>query len=121
MGTVAERTELKSRQLKFEALGKVLVAFLEVRQRSQKEGIALHRCGTSLALRSSAEPVFWSAQAPATLAPPPVKLLTSRCARNERRESKVSIISALKSWQQIGRSNTMRQRAQSLVCSSEEA
>ena len=121
MATIAVRIELEAQQLKFEALVKVLVAFLEVRQHSQEECIALRRRSTSLALRSSAEPVFWSAQAPATLAPPPVKLLTSRCARNERRESKVSIISALKSWQQIGRSNTMRQRAQSLVCSSEEA
>ena len=121
MDTVAERTELESQQLKFEALGKVLVAFLEVRQRSQKEGIALHRCGTSLALRSSAEPVFWSAQAPASLAPPTVKLLTSRCARNERREVKGSTVSALKSWQRIGRSNTMRQRAQRPERSSEEA
>ena len=121
MGTVAERTELKSRQLKFEALGKVLVAFLEVRQRSQKEGIALHRCGTSLALRSSAEPVFWSVRAPASLAPPSAKRLASRCARNERREVKVSTLSALKGWQRIERSNTMQRRAQSPARSSEEA
>ena len=112
MGTVAARTELESQQLKFEASGKVLVAFLEVRQRGQEECIALRGRSTSLALRSSAEPVFWSVRAPASLAPPSAKRLASRCARNERREVKVSTLSALKGWQRIERSNTMRQRAQ---------
>ena len=121
MGTVAARIELESQQLKFEAPGKVLVAFLEVRQRSHKEGIALHRCGTSLALRSSAEPVLWSVQAPASLALPTMERLASRCARNERREVKSSTVSASKGWQQIERSNTMRQRARSPERSSEEA
>ena len=121
MATVAACTELESQQLKFEAPGKVLVAFLEVRRHGQEEDIALHGCSPSRALRSSAEPVFWSVQAPATLAPPTVKRLTSRCARNERREVKVSTLPALKGWQRIGRSNTMQQRAQSPARSSEEA
>ena len=121
MATIAVRIELEAEQLKFEALGKVLVAFLEGRQLSQEESIALRRRSTSLALRSSAEPVFWSAQAPASLAPPTVKRLASRCARSERRVSKVSTLPAMKSWQRIERSNTMRQRAQSPERSSEEA
>ena len=121
MGTVAARTELKSQQLKFEASGKVLVAFLEVRRHGQEEGVALRGCSPSLALRSSAEPVFWSVEAPASLAPPTVKRSASRCARSERHGVKASIVSATKSWQRIGRSNTMRQRAQSLERSSEEA
>ena len=57
MGTVAERTELESQQLKFEAPSKVFVAFLEVRRHGQGERIALQGCSPSLALRSSAEPV----------------------------------------------------------------
>ena len=121
MATVAERIELKSQQLKFEASSEAWVTLLEVRWHGQKEGIALHRCSPSLALRSSAEPVRWAIQAPASLAPPTVKRSASRCARNERRNEKVSILSALKSWQRIGRSNAMRQRAQSPECSSEEA
>ena len=113
MGTVAERTELESQQLKFEAPGKVLVAFLEVRRHGQEEGLALQGCSPPLALRSSAEPVFWSVQAPASLAPPTVKRWTIRCARNECRNWKGSTLSALKSWRRIGRSNTMQQQAQS--------
>ena len=54
MGTIAERTELKSQQLKFEASGKVLVAFLGVRRHGHEEGLALQGCGPSLALRSRA-------------------------------------------------------------------
>ena len=57
MGTVAARTELESQQLKFEASGKVLVAFLEVRRHGQEEGLALQGRRPLLALRSSAEPV----------------------------------------------------------------
>jgi hypothetical protein len=121
MATFAERTELESQQLKFEPPGKVLVAFLEVRRHGQEEGIALHGCSPSLALRSRAELVFWAAQAPASLAPPPVERLASRCARNERREVKGSTVSATKGWQRIGRSNTMRQRAQSPDRSSKQA
>ena len=121
MATVAARTELESQQLKLEAPGKVLVAFLEVRRHGQEEGIVLQGCSPSLALRSSAEPVFRSIQAPASLAPPTVKRLASRCARNERREVKVSAVSATKGWQRIERSNTMLQRAQSLERSSEQA
>ena len=121
MGTIAARTELESRQLKFKAPGKVMVAFLEVRRCGQKECITLHWCSPSLALRSSAEPVCRPAQAPASLAPPTVKRLTSRYARNERRQVKVSTLPALKGWQRIGRSNTMRQRAQNPERSSEEA
>ena len=81
----------------------------------------LHRFCHSQALRTSAEPVSWSIQAPASLAPPPLKRLASRCARNERREVKSSTLSATKGWQRIGRSNTMRQRAQSPACSSKQA
>ena len=121
MGTVAARTELKSQQLKFEASGKFLIAFLEVRRHGEEEGLALQGCGPSLAPRRSAEPVFWSVQAPASLAPPPAKLSASRCARNERCDSKVSTLPAMKGWQRIGRSNTMLQRAQSPERSSEEA
>jgi hypothetical protein len=113
MATVAERTESESQQLKLEASGKVWVACTEVQRHGQEEGIALRGCSPSLALRSSAEPVFWSVQAPATLAPPPVERLASRCARNERREVKSSTVSATKGWQRIERSNTMLQRAQS--------
>ena len=121
MGAIAEGTELKSQQLKFEASGKVLVAFLEVRRHGQEEGLALQGRRPLLALRSSAEPVCRPAQAPASLAPSTVMRLTSRCARNERRQMKVSTLPALKGWQRIGRSNTMRQRAQSPERSSEEA
>jgi hypothetical protein len=99
MATFAERTELELQQLKSGTASKDWVAFSEVRRHSQEEGIALHRCSPSLALRSSAEPVFLPDQAPASLAPPPVKRLASRCARNERREVKVSTVSATKSWQ----------------------
>ena len=121
MGAVAAGIELKSQRLKFEASSKVWVAFLEVRQHSQEEGITLNWCRPSLALRSSAEPVCRPVQAPAALAPPTMKRFTSRCARNERREVKVSRLPALKGWQRIERSNTMRQRAQSLERSSEQA
>ena len=121
MGTVAARTELESQQLKFEAPGEAWVSLVEVRWQGQKEGIALHRCSPSLALRSSAEPVSLAVQAPASLVPPTVKRLTSRCARNERRESKVSTLPALKGWQRIERSNAMQQRAQSPERSSDEA
>ena len=121
MGTVAECTELESRQLKFEPLSKVLVAILEVRWHSQEEGITLHGCDPSLALRSSAKPACGPVQVPASLAPPTVKRFASRCARAERREWKVSILSALKRWRRIERSNTMLQRAQSPARSSEEA
>ena len=120
MGTVAARSELELQRLKFGASGKVWVTRLEAR-RSSQEGIALHACSSSLALRGSAEPAFWSIQAPAPLAPPAVKRLASRCARNERREVESSTVSAAKRWRQIGRSNTMLQRAQSPECSSEEA
>jgi hypothetical protein len=92
MGTVAARTELESQQLKFEPHRKVLVAILEARWHGQEEGIALHGCSPSLALRSSAELVFWPAQAPASLAPPTVKRVAGRCARNERRDWKGSIL-----------------------------
>jgi hypothetical protein len=121
MGTTAARTELESQRLKFEAPSEVWVACMEVRQRGQEEGIALHRRSPWLALRSSAVPVFWPAQAPASLAPPPVQRSASRCARYERREVKVSTVSATKGWQRTGRSNTMQQRAQSPARSSEEA
>jgi hypothetical protein len=121
MATFAERTELELQQLKFGASSKVWVAFSEVRRHGQEEGVALHGCSPSLALRSSAEPVFSPAQAPASLAPPTVKRSASRCARSERREVKASTVSATKSWQRIGRSNTMLQRAQSPVCSSMQA
>ena len=46
----------------------------------------LHRFCHSQALRTSAEPVSWSVQAPASLAPPPVRRLASRCTRYEHRE-----------------------------------
>ena len=121
MGTVAARAELESQQLKFEAPGKVLVAFLEVRRHGQKESLALQGYRPSLALRSSAEPVCWPVRAPATLAPPTEQRLASRCARNERREVKSSTLSATEGWQRIGRSNTMRQRVRSSERSSEEA
>ena len=83
--------------------------------------MALHRFCHSLALRNSAEPVSWPIQAPASLAPPPLKRLASRCARNKHREVKSSTLSATKGWQRIGRSNTMRQRVRSPERSSEEA
>ena len=121
MGTIAARSELELQQLKFGASGKVWVACMEVLRYGQEEGIALHGCNSSLALRSSAEQAFWSAQAPAPLAPPSVKRLASRCARNERRQAKSSTASATKGWRRIERSNTMLQRAQSPECSSEEA
>ena len=121
MATFEERAELELQQLKFGASSKDWVAFSEVQRHGQEEGIALHGCSLSLALRSSAEPVFWSVEAPASLATPTLKRSGSRCARSERREMKVSTVSATKSWQGIGRSNTMRQRAQSLERSSEEA
>ena len=89
MGKVATRTELESQQLKFEASGKALVKFPEARRHGQEKGIALQGCSHSLALRSSAEPVCPPVQAPASLAPPTVKRLTSRCARNERHNGKV--------------------------------
>ena len=111
MAKAAARTELRSQPVKSEASGKVWVAFHEVWWYDHGEGVALHQGSPSLALRGSAEPVFWSVQAPATLAPPPAKRLTSRCARNERREVRVSTVSVTKSWQRIGRSNTMRQQA----------
>ena len=121
MGTVAAHIELKSQRLKFEASSKAWVTFLEVRRRRQEESITLDWSSPSLALRSSSEPIFWSVLAPASLAPPTVKRLTSRCARNERRDWKVSTLSALKGWQRIERSNTMRQRAQSPERSSKQA
>ena len=121
MATFAERTELELQQLKFGASSKVWVAFLEVQQHGQEEGIALQGCSPSLALRSSAEPVCWPVRAPATLAPPTEQRLASRCARNERREVSGSTVSATKGWQRIERSNTMQRRAQSPARSSEEA
>jgi hypothetical protein len=57
MGTVAERTELESQQLKFEASSEAWVSRVEVRRRSQEKGTTLHSCRPSLALRSSAEPL----------------------------------------------------------------
>jgi hypothetical protein len=121
MATFVERTALKLQQLKFGASSKDWVAFSEVQRHSQEEGIALHGRSHSLALRSSAEPVFSPAQGPASLAPPTVKRSASRCARNQRREVKSSAVSATKGWQRIGRSNTMQQQAQSPERSSEEA
>ena len=121
MATVVVRAELQWQRLEAEASGKVWIAFLEVPKHGQDEGIALHGCSPSLALRSSAEPAFWSVQAPASLAPPTVKRLTGRCARHECRDWKVSTLSAPKGWQRIERFNTMRQRAQSPVCSSKKA
>jgi hypothetical protein len=105
MATVAARIELESQQLKFEAASKVWVAFPEARWHGE---VAPHSCSLSLAQRRSAEPVCWPVQAPASLAPPPVKRLANRCARNERRKVKSSNVSATKGWQRIGRSNTMR-------------
>ena len=121
MGTIAARTELELRRLKFEAPSKVWVACLEAPWHEREEGIALHRGGPSLALRGSAEPAFWPVQAPASLAPPIVMRLASGCARNVCRQVKGSTVSATKGWQRIGRSNTMQQRAQSPERSSEEA
>ena len=51
MGAIAERTKLESQQLKFEAPGKVLVAFPEVWRHGQEAGLALQGCSPSLALR----------------------------------------------------------------------
>ena len=51
MGAIAERTALESQQLKFEASGKVLVAFLEIRRHGQEERLGLQGCSPSLALR----------------------------------------------------------------------
>jgi hypothetical protein len=112
MATFEERAELELQQLKFGTSSNDWVAFSEVQRHGHEEGVALHGCSPSLALRSNAEPVFWSVEAPASLAPPTVKRSASRCARSERREVKVSTVSATKSWQRIGRSNTMLQRAQ---------
>jgi hypothetical protein len=108
MATVAARIELESQQLKFEAASKVWVALPEARWHGKTEEVAPHSCSLSLAQRRSAEPVCWPVQAPASLAPAPVKRLTGRCARNERRKVKSSNVSATKGWQRIGRSNTMR-------------
>ena len=113
MAKFEERAELELQPLKFGASSKDWVAFSEVQRHGQEEGIALHGCSPALALRSSAEPVFWSVEAPASLAPPTVKRSATGCARSERREVKVSAVSATKSWQRIGRSNTILQRAQS--------
>ena len=121
MATFEERTELELQQLKFGASSKLGSRFLEVQRHGEEEGIALHGCSPSLALRSSAEPVCWAVQAPASLAPSPAKLLASRCGRNERRKVKVSTVSATKGWQRIERSNTMRQWAQCPERSSEQA
>ena len=121
MGTVGASTELELQQLNFGASSKVWVAFSEVRRHGLEEGVALHGCSPWLALRSSAEPVFSPAQAPASLAPPTVKRSASRCARSARRDVKVSTFSVTKSWQRIGRSNTMLQRAQSPERSSKQA
>jgi hypothetical protein len=57
MATFAERTELELRHLKFGASSKDWVAFSEVQQHGQEEGIALQGCSHSLALQSGAEPV----------------------------------------------------------------
>jgi hypothetical protein len=113
MATFAERAELELQRLKFGASSKDGVAFSEVQRHGQEEGIALHGCSHSLALRSSAESVFWPVEAPASLAPPSEQRSASGCARSERREVKVSTFSATKGWQRIGRSNTMQQRVQS--------
>jgi hypothetical protein len=113
MGTVEARTELESQQLKFEASGGLASGSSEAWRHGQEEGIALHGCSHSLALRSSAESVFWPVEAPASLAPPSEQRSASGCARSERREVKVSTFSATKGWQRIGRSNTMQQRVQS--------
>ena len=121
MATFAERTELEAQQLKFGASSKDWGAFSEVQRHGHEDGIALHGGSPALALRRSAEPVCWAVKAPASLAPRTVKRLASRCARNERRISKVSTLPATKSWPRIERSNTMRQGAQSPERSSEEA
>ena len=121
MATFEERAELELQHLKFGAPSKDCVAFPDAQGHGQEEGIALHGCSPALALRSSAEPVFWSVEAPASLAPPTVKRLASRCSSNERREVKSPTVSASKGWQRIERSNTMRQRAQSPACSSKQA
>ena len=113
MAKFEERAELELQQLKFGSSSKDWVACSEVQRHGHEEGIPLHGWSHSLALRSSAEPVFWSVEAPASLAPPTVNRAASRCARSERREVKGSTVSATKSWQRIGRSNTMLQRAQS--------
>jgi hypothetical protein len=120
MPTVAARIELELQLLKFGALVKVWVACSEVQRQAKEERTTLHRPSPPLELRSSAEPVFWPVQAPATLAAPPVKRSASRCARYGRREVKSSTVSATKGWKRIRRSNTMRQRAQSPERSSEE-
>ena len=60
MGTIAARSELELQQLKSEAPGKALAAFSEVRWHGREEDITLHSSSPSLALRGSAEPVFWS-------------------------------------------------------------
>ena len=87
MATVAARIELRSQQLKFEAASNVWVPFSEARRHGKREELALHSC----TLCSSAEPVCWPVEAPASLAPPTVERLASRCARNERREVKVRL------------------------------
>jgi hypothetical protein len=91
MAAVAARIELRSQQLQFEAASKIWVAFSEARRHGKREEFALHSCSLSLALRSSAEPVCQPVEAPASLAPPTVERLASRCARNERREVKVQL------------------------------
>jgi hypothetical protein len=101
MATFEERAELELQQLKFGVSSKDWVAFSEVQRHGQEEGIAPHGCSLSLALRSSAEPVFWSVEAPASLAPPTVKRSASGCARSERREVKSSTVSVTKGWQGI--------------------
>ena len=121
MGTVAARTELELQQLKYGASGKVWVACLEVRRHGHEEGITLQGCSPSPAVRSSAEPVRCAVKAPASLGPPPVKRLASRCAKYERREVKGSTVSATKGWQRIERSNTMLQRAPGPERSSDQA
>jgi hypothetical protein len=91
MGTIAARTELESKQLKSGASSKVCFACLEVRRHRKEECFTLHWRSPSLALHGSAEPVFWPVQAPASLAPPPVKRSASGCGRNERREVRVQL------------------------------
>ena len=44
MGTVAARSELELQLLKFEAPGKALAAFLEVRRHGQETRLALQGC-----------------------------------------------------------------------------
>jgi hypothetical protein len=114
MATFEERTELELQGLKFGAPSKLWVACLGSSAAwPGRRHRSLLGCSHSLALRSSAELVCWAVKAPASLAPPPVKHLASTCARYERREVKGSTVSATKSWQRTGRSNTMLQRAQS--------